>query len=141
MGIALYLGSKSFNSKFAVTSDPAYERQINRLRSVMLKRWWLITAVLWLTVGALSLWNLRHEMVMLWQYFTWTAVRYGLAYNRLSAVGLGLCLGLTVALLVAESRHILFGLSHRERQRLTQTLNRIRQQGPSHPLWQRVCED
>lgn len=138
---AFYSDSKSLDFRTTVTSDPVYERQINRLRSVMLKRWWFVTIGLWLTIGVLSLWSLRHEMVLLRQYFTWAAVRYGLAYNRLSAIGLGLCMGLTVALLVAESRHILFGLSTRERQKLTQTLNRIRQQGPSHPLWQRVCED
>jgi hypothetical protein len=104
----------------------------------MLRRWWLVNGVLWLTIGSLSLWGLRHEWATLRQYFTWTAVRYALAYNRLSAIGLSICVGLTVALLVAESRYLLFGLSKAERQRLERLLEQIQQQGSSHPLWHRV---
>ncbi len=91
--------------------------------------------MLWITVGNLSLWTLRHEFAALRQYFTWTALRYGLAYNRLAAMGLGLCIGLSVALLVGESRHILFGLSETERQRLKKLQTQINQKGEEHPLW------
>ncbi|MBD0268060.1 MAG: hypothetical protein ICV77_07170 [Cyanobacteria bacterium Co-bin8] len=122
-------------------TDPAYERQINRLRDVMMRRWWIITGLLWLVVAPLCLWHLRDEIALLRQYFTWTAVRYGLAYNRLSALGLSLCVGMTVALLMAESRHILFGLSTHERERLEKQLGRIRQKGPRHPLWRQICEE
>jgi hypothetical protein len=118
--------------------DSAYEDQLHRLRDVMMRRWWTIAAALWLVVAPLCLWQLRPEIALLRQYFTWTAVRYGLAYNRLAALGLGLCIGITVALLMAESRHILFGLSGSERRRLSQQLSRIQQKGPSHPLWRRV---
>lgn len=118
-----------------VTVDPQYQRQIERLRVILLRRWWRSNVILWLTVGSLSLWSLRGEWAMLRQYFTWTAVRYALAYNRLAALGLGLCMGLTVALLVAESRHILFGLAGSEQQRLDQLHHHILQQGPTHPLW------
>lgn len=115
--------------------DPQHQRQIERLRVILLRRWWRTTAILWLTVGSLSLWSLRGEWAMLRQYFTWTAVRYAVAYNRLAALSLGLCAGLTVALLVAESRHILFGLSRSEQQRLDRLHSDIHHQGPSHPLW------
>ena len=118
-----------------MTVDPQYQRQIERLRIILLRRWWRFTALLWLTVGSLSLWSLRGEWVYLRQYFTWTAVRYAVAYNRLAALGLGLCVALTVALLVAESRHILFGLARSEQQRLDQLHHQILQQGPTHPLW------
>ncbi|HEY9737188.1 MAG TPA: hypothetical protein V6D06_12930 [Trichocoleus sp.] len=122
---------------------PVYqqERQLQRLRDEMLRRWWIMVGLLWLTAGPLSLWMLRHEFSLLRQHFTWTAVRYGLAYNRLAAIGLGLCVGLTVGLLVAESRHILFGLSSGERRRLEKQLAQIRQRGTSHPLWRRICGD
>lgn len=118
-----------------MTVDPQHQRQIERLRVILLRRWWRTSVLLWLTVGSLSLWSLRGEGAMLRQYFTWTGVRYAVAYNRLAALGLGLCVGLTVALLVAESRHILFGPTPSERQRLNQLHHQILQQGPTHPLW------
>ena len=86
-------------------------------------------------MGSLSLWSFRPELILLHQYFTWTALRYGLAYHRWAALGLGLCLGLTVALLVAESRYLLFGLAKGEQQRLEIWLRRINRQGPRHRLW------
>jgi sugar phosphate permease len=67
----------------------------------LLRRWWRNSTFLWLTLGSFSLWSLRGEWATLRQYFTWTAVRYAVAYNRLAALGLGLCVGLTVALLSA----------------------------------------
>lgn len=75
---------------------------------------------------------------MLRQHFTWSAVRYAIAYNRPAALGLGLCWGLSVALLVAESRQLVWGLSTLERQRLEQQLAEIHRQGPRHRLWRRV---
>lgn len=111
------------------------KRQLKQLQAILRRRWWLTVLGLWLTVGSLSLWNLRPEIILLRQYFTWTALRYGLFYHRLAALGLGLCLGLTVALLVAESRYLLFGLAQEEQQRLETWLQRINRQGPRHPLW------
>lgn len=111
------------------------DSQLERLRGHVLRRWWQSVVGLWLTVGLASLWALRHEIPTLQQYFTWTAVRYAFVYNRLAALGLGLCVGLTVALLVGESRHILFGLSQEERRRLERLRAKIQHQGPSHPLW------
>jgi hypothetical protein len=89
----------------------------------------------------LSLGRLRPEIAQLRQYFTWAAVRYGLAYNRLAAVGLGLCVGLTVALLVAESRYILFGMTKAELQRIEALAHRIETEGRSHPLWRHIHRD
>lgn len=100
--------------------------------------WWLVCSVLWLTVGSFSLWVLRFEIERALEYFTWTQIRYGLAYNPLPAAGLGLCVGLTIALLVSHSRHILLGLSAGERQHLEKLLLKIRQQGSSHPFWRWV---
>lgn len=121
--------------------DPQFEAQIEILRKITLRGWWLLVGLLWLTVGTLSLWGLRYEIHLWMEYFTWAAVRYGLVYNRLPSIGLGLCLGMTLALLVSESRHILFGLSQGERLRLENQLHKIRRQGPSHPLWKWVCRD
>lgn len=101
----------------------------------MMRSWWWVCLGLWLTVGVLSLWWVRADLQELWAYFTWAAVRYMLVYARLAAVGFGLCFGLTLALLYAESRHILWGLSKGERSRLLARLNQIHQQGASHPQW------
>ncbi|WP_051463824.1 hypothetical protein [Leptolyngbya sp. PCC 6406] len=89
-------------------------------------RWWLLTLACWLTVGPLSAWGLRRTWAQLATYFTWAALRYGLIFNRWAAAGLGLCLGLTVAILVAEARHFVFGLTRRERYLLLRTLRRDR---------------
>ncbi len=89
-------------------------------------RWWLFNLVCWLTVAPLSAWGLRRTWAQLATYFTWAALRYGLIFNRLAAAGLGLCLGLTVALLVAETRHFFFGLTRRERYLLLRTFRRDR---------------
>lgn len=120
---------------------PSYPAPLERLRAIMLRRWWAISGLLWLTVAPLSLWSLRPEIAQLRQYFTWSAVRLGLAYNRPAAVGLGLCVGLIVALLVAESRYILWGMTKDEQQRLEKLCDRIAAQGPSHPLWKQIHRD
>lgn len=120
---------------------PSYPAPLKRLRAIMLRRWWWVNALLWLTVAPLSLWSLRPEIAQLREYFTWATVRLGLAYNRPAAIGLGLCVGLTVALLVAESRYILWGMTQAEQQRLERLRDRIAAQGPSHPLWEQIHRD
>ncbi len=89
-----------------------------------MRRWWWLTLGLWLTVGHASLWSLRRTFEQLSVYFTWAAVRYGLAFNRPAAMGLGLCLGMTVALLMRESRYVLWGLSRRDHAKLSKALTR-----------------
>ncbi len=89
-----------------------------------MQRWWLATLGLWLTVGSLSLWALRRTWHQLGDYFTWAALKYGLAFNRPAAIGLGLCVGLTVALLMKESRFLLFGLTRKEQRDLQRALQR-----------------
>ena len=110
-------------------------QELETLRRAMMRTWWWICLALWLSVGTLSLWWLRPELQELREYFTWAAVRYMLFYNRSAAIGLGLCFGLTFAMLISESRHILWGLSKGEKSRLTAQLNKIHAQGASHPQW------
>lgn len=94
--------------------------------------------VVWLTIGPLTLWQLRSEISLLLDYFTWTAVYYGLKYNFLGALGFFTCAGLAITLLVREIRHLILGLSPIERKHLEKQLAQIRRQGPSHPLWSLV---
>ena len=88
--------------------------QMLAIRRTWMKRWWLVTLGLWASVGMVSLWSLRQTFHQITEYFTWAAIRYGLGFNRPAAIGLGLCVGLTVALLVKETRFILFGLTRKE---------------------------
>ncbi|MEL6489420.1 MAG: hypothetical protein AAFV85_16610 [Cyanobacteria bacterium J06634_6] len=120
-------------TKGPVTTDQTQE--IEALRQAMMRTWWWVCLGLWLTVGLLSLWWVREELLIIRQYFTWTAVRFMLIYHRPAAVGLGLCVGLTMALLLSESRQIIWGISEGERDRLLINLQKIHAQGPSHPQW------
>jgi hypothetical protein len=129
------------DNKPELSYNPNLSPELMRLHQVTVWGRWLVVVCLWLTVGLLSLWGLRGEMALWMQYFTWAAVRYGLAYNPIPAFGLALCIGLTVATLVWQSRNILLGLPVPEKQRLEQQVHRIRQQGPTHPLWQWVYGD
>lgn len=117
----------------------AFREQVQRLHQVRIYIRWLFVGLLWITVGALSLWNLRAEIALWLDYFTWEAVRYGLAFHRLAAMGLGFCLGSTTAVLLWQSSNILWGMPPHEKQQLEQQVRRIRKQGPSHPLWKWVC--
>jgi hypothetical protein len=85
-------------------------------------------------------WHLRDEIALWTQYFTWTAVRFGLIYHPLAAAGLIFCLSITVSTLIWQSYTLLFGIPKSHRQRLSQQVSKIRQRGPAHPLWGWVCE-
>lgn len=123
----------------ALTTIPGLKREVERLYLLSIYTRWLLVGSLWLTVGSWSLWQLRAEVSLWLDYFTWSALRYGLAYHRWPALGLGLCIGLTLAILVRQSRHLLFGLPQAEQTRLLHRVLQIRQQGASHPLWHWVC--
>ncbi|MFB2837389.1 hypothetical protein [Floridanema evergladense] len=120
--------------------DPNFATQVERLLKITVYGRWLFLGFLWLTIGSLSLWALRYEIALLQQHFTWVAVSYGLAYNPIPAMGLGLCLGMTVAVMLWQSRNFLVGMPPAERRRLEQQVFHIRQQGKSHPLWNLVCQ-
>ena len=129
-----------------LTTDPEFEndasfiQQVQRLHKLTVYGRWLFVGCLWLTIAPVSLWNLRAEISLWEQYFTWVAVRYGLFYHPLSTFGLAFCIGMTAAVLVWQSRNILLGLPQQEKQRLEKQVYRIRQQGPTHPLWKWVCD-
>lgn len=135
----MHEGSNPELSSAHLHQDPAFQEQVERLHQVSVSGRWLVVVALWLTVAPLSLWNLRSEISLWLDYFTWTSVRYGLAYHRWAAIGLGLCLGMTLAVLLWQSRNLLWGRPQQEQRRLEQQVLQIRRQGPSHPLWQRVC--
>ena len=120
--------------------DPTFKKQVQKLHELTVCARWLLVGILWITLGPLSLWGWRYEISLLRSHFTWAALRYGIVYNRLPALGLGICISMTVAVLVWQSRNILWGIPPAEQKRLEQQVRRICQQGPSHPLWKWICK-
>lgn len=128
----------SFSGKTSSEIDPAQEAQLMRLHQLTVYGRWFVVGLFWLLLAPPSLWVFGPEF-RLWQdYFTWTAVRFAIAYHPIAAIALSLCIGLTIAVLIWQSRILLFGLSDEQRQYLQQQLFRIKQQGESHPLWRWV---
>lgn len=124
----------------SIAADSLFRQQVERLHRLTVYSRWLVVATLWLTVGVASLWGLRYPISLIMDYFTWAAVWYGLIFNRFPAIGLTLCISITIAVLVWQSRNLLMGLPEYDRKRLEHQVQQIRQQGPSHPLWKLVCE-
>lgn len=128
------------NDSIIDNSDASFLEQVQRLHQLTVYGRWLFVSCLWLIISPACLWDLRSEIALWQQYFTWSAVRYGLFFHPLSTVGLAFCIGMTVSVLVWQSRNILIGLPQPEKQRLEKQVCRIRQQGPTHPLWKWVCQ-
>jgi len=118
--------------------DPAFTQAIDRLHRLNVIGRWLTLLILWLTVGGWSLWQLRKTWQILQDYFTWSAIRVGLMFHPIAAVGLGLCIGLTLSTLIGQSRNLIWGLPDYEQAALRGRVLKIQQQGRSHPLWNRV---
>jgi hypothetical protein len=123
------------DSKMPSELDPALQTAIDRMHELTVWGRWAFVLGLWLTVGAASLWGLRQPIGRLKTVFTWSGLRFGLFGHPISAIGLALCVGMLVSVLVWQSRNILWGLPQDERDRLKATVLRIQQQGDSHPLW------
>ncbi|MBE9214804.1 hypothetical protein IQ247_19370 [Plectonema cf. radiosum LEGE 06105] len=123
------------------SSDSSLARQVQRLHRLTVYGRWLLVVFLWLILAPLCLWDLRKEIEFLREYFTWVAVRYALLFHPFAAIGLSLCIGMTLSVLVWQSRNILVGMPVSEKQRLEKQVYRIRERGPSHPLWKWVCDN
>ncbi|MEB3341060.1 hypothetical protein [Okeania sp.] len=121
--------------------EPVLQVQVERFYRLTVYFRWLIALFLWSTIGSLSIWNLRREIALWIEHFTWVSLRYALAYHQLPAIGLSLCLGTTTAILVWQSKHIIWGISPEEQKRLEQQVRQINHQGQTHPLWKWVIPD
>jgi hypothetical protein len=130
-----HLGSESAS---AIELDPIFKNQIDNLYHLHIYGRWLVIILLWLTIGVYSLWELRYSISLIQEDFTWAAVKYGLIFQPIPAVGLCLCVGMMAGTLVWQSRNIIWGIPKKEHQRLTKQVCHIRQQGSSHPLWKWV---
>lgn len=118
-----------------------YQSRIQRLIDVQTALRWLFSLGLWLTLGSFCLWQLRGEIALMGEFFTWTALRSVIQYRPLPSLGVVFCLSTTVATLVWQSQHILFGFSHQENLRMVKYIQGIEAKGKKHPLWWWVCKD
>ncbi len=84
---------------------------------------------------------MRKVWEVAWEYFSWSAIRYGLIFHPWAAAGLGLCIGMTLSVLIWQSRNSLWGLPEAEQQQLQKRVLKIQHQGVSHPLWKWVYGD
>ena len=110
-------------------------QHIDRLYQFNIYRRWFIIICLWLTIGVYSLWTLRREIALWIDNFTWIAVKYALAYNKIAAIGLGFCLGFTLATLISQSIYILQGYSPRQKYLLEQQVLNIQAKGQKNFLY------
>ncbi len=127
--------SESNEQTSQVDLDPVFQDQIDRLYRTIVYARWAAIVFLWSTVGLYSLWELRYPIELTREYFTWAAVKYGLYFQPIPAVGLGICVAMMASTLVWQSRNIIWGISEQERERLAKQVCQIRKQGSSHPLW------
>ncbi|MGQ9866736.1 MAG: hypothetical protein ACUVSQ_10735 [Pseudanabaenaceae cyanobacterium] len=119
-------------------AEGAIAQQMERLRRLEIGLRWGVVLFLWGTVGSASLWHLREDVSLWWEFFTWAAVRNSLQHNRWAFLGLGLCVGVTLSTLIRQSWFILFGVSRSEKRALLLRVRRIRRRGARHPLWRWV---
>ncbi len=118
--------------------DPIFKNQIDNLHRLTVYSRWIVIALLWGTIGIYSLWELRYPISLIHEDFTWAAVKYGLMFQPLPALGLFICIGIMAGTLTWQSRNIIWGLPAHDRDRLARQVVQIRAQGTSHPLWKWV---
>ncbi|MDY6938160.1 MAG: hypothetical protein SWY16_10885 [Cyanobacteriota bacterium] len=113
--------------------------EIERLHRLTVYFRWAVVTLLWVSLGTSSLWILRREIALWLDLFTWVAVWYALRAHPIAGFGLFFCTGMTLSVLVWQSRNIIWGLPKPEQRRLARQVHRIQEAGPSHPLWKWVC--
>jgi hypothetical protein len=121
--------------------DPRFQQEILNLYRHTVYWRWVFVALLCLTVGSYSLWCLRYAIALMLEHFTWAALREGLRSDLLAALGVFTCIGTITGVLIGQTCHSIWGLSKAEYHRLAQYVTKIRQQGPSHPLWHKIIID
>ena len=117
----------------SVRSD--FQQKVDKLYKLSIYRRWLFVILSWLTFGLYAIWNLRKEIALCIDYFTWAAVYYGLHFNFLPTLCLAFCIGITVSVLVWQSRNIIWGLPDLEKRKLEGRVKKIMTKGTKHPLW------
>ena len=126
-------------ARASVFDSPSPE--IERLHRLTVYARWGIVTLLWISLGVASIWMLRREIALWFEHFTWVAVWYALRAHPIAGFGLFFCTGMTLSVLVWQSRNILWGMPKAEQLRLAREVRRIREVGPRHPLWKWICRE
>ena len=119
-------------------SEVDFQKKVDKYYQLTIYFRWIVVLLLWSTLGVYGIWGIRHEIKLWLDYFTWSAVHYGLAFNLFPTICLGICIGMTVSVLLWQSSHILWGLSDKEKYYLENKVKKILAKGSSHPLWKWV---
>ncbi|MDJ0647161.1 MAG: hypothetical protein QNJ60_00505 [Xenococcaceae cyanobacterium MO_188.B19] len=117
------------------SSDPNFHKKVKKLYRLTVYFRWIVVVFSWLTFGAYGIWGLRSEISLWLDYFTWTALRYGLAFNIIPTICLAFCIGMTISVLVWQSRNIIWGLPPQEKQDLEKQVEHILAKGKRHFLY------
>lgn len=113
-----------------------FEQKVTKLHQLTVYGRWLFVLISWLTLGSYALWNLKEEITLWFDYFTWAAVYYGFHFNLLPTLCLAFCVGITISVLIWQSRNIIWGLPAEEQRELEIKVKKIQARGKKHPLWQ-----
>jgi hypothetical protein len=116
-------------------SQSDFQQKVARLHQLTVYFRWLVVLFSWLTLGTYALWNLREEIALVFDYFTWAAVYYGLHFNFVPTMCLIFCVSITISVLVWQSRNIIWGLPQKEKRQLEKQVEKILATGTKHPLW------
>ncbi len=104
--------------------------EAEQLRQILILGRWIFIFLAWLIIAPISLWQMRETFFLCQKYCTWAAIRYGLVFNPLAAVGLAFCIGITTSVLLKQSMYILQkDLSEKEIYFLEKKVSQIKKQG------------
>jgi hypothetical protein len=117
-------------------SAPDIDRQVSQLRRVEAWVRWLWIALIWLTLGTWSCWEMRESLIQLYEYLSWTGIQYSFFFHLMGGGGgLIICLSMTASCILWQIGQTFLRVSPRERQRLEAKVQRIQKKGSKHPLW------
>jgi hypothetical protein len=110
--------------------------QVARLRRIDALMRWGGVALMWLTLGAWSCWEMRESIALLGEYFSFTGLQYSIFFHMWNGgIGLIICVAMTISSLVWQIGRWLWPPSDRERHRLQVRVQQIQAQGSKHLLW------
>ena len=112
-----------------------FQQKVARLHRLTVYARWSFVLINWLTLGTYALWNLKEEIALWFDYFTWAAVYYGFYFNLLPTLCLAFCIATTLSVLIWQSRNIIWGLPKQEQRQLERQVEKILASRGKHPLW------
>ena len=112
-----------------------FQQKVAKLHRLTVYARWTFVVISWLTLGTYALWNLKEEIALWFDYFTWAAVYYGFHFNFLPTLCLAFCVATTLSVLIWQSRNIIWGLPKQEQRQLERQVEKILASGRKHPLW------